>query len=295
MIDINKNEVYQGDCAEVMKELPENCIDLTITSPPYDDLRNYEGYQFNYEAIIEGLLRVTKKGGVVVWVIGDAVIKGGETGTSFKHALKFIEKGFRLHDTMIYEKNTSSFPARRNGIRYTQIFEYMFVFSKDTPKTVSLICDKENKWAGWTNWGKKTERGKDGVLIEKKDIKPVQQFSPRNNIWRYVVGGNFGQKDKTAYQHPATFPEDLVKDHIITWSKVGDLVLDPMCGSGTTGKVALQEKRKFIGIEISKKYCEMSKERIGLRDMISDICPKCEKEYPDDASLNCPHCGVDLT
>src|SRR5699024_4799543 len=137
------------------------------------------------------LYRVTKEGGMVVWVVGDATINGSETGTSFRQASTFMDEGFRLHDTMIYEKNTSSFPARRDGVRYTQIFEYMFVFSKGKPKTVNLICDKPNKWAGHKNWGRNTKRGKDGVLKEVEDIKKVPDYSPRENIWEYVVGGGF--------------------------------------------------------------------------------------------------------
>jgi len=256
------DSIICGDCSVVMDNLfsPE-CVDLTITSPPYDSIRSYKGYTFDYESIAKSLLRITKQGGVVVWVVGDMVINGGETGTSFRQALKFQEVGFNLHDTMIYKKNTSSFPAKRDSNRYTQIFEYMFILSKGKPKTANLICDKENRWKGYTNWGKKTHRNTDGELIETEDIKPVPEFSPRTNIWEYVVGGGFGQKDKIAYNHPATFPEKLVEDHINTWSNEGDLVLDPMCGSGTTCKVAKNLKRKFLGIDIAPEYCEIARKR----------------------------------
>lgn len=263
MTHLKSNQIIHGDCVEVLgKDFPADCVDLVITSPPYDNLRDYKGYNFDCEKIAKSLFRVMKSGGVVIWVVGDATVKGSETGTSFKQALTFMDAGFRLHDTMIFEKNTSSFPARRNGLRYTQIFEYMFVFSKGKPKTVNLICDKPNKWAGYTNWGKKTDRQKDGSLKEKKDINPVPKFSPRNNIWRFVVGGGFGQTDDLAYKHPATFPEELVKDHVLTWSNKNDLILDPMCGSGTTCKVSKEQGRKYIGIDISKEYCELSKKRV---------------------------------
>ena len=248
------NKFYIGDNCDVMKEIDDEFIDLTVTSPPYDNLRQYKGYKLDCESIISELYRITKKGGVVVWVVGDATLKGSESGSSFKQALQFIDAGFLLHDTMIYEKNTSSFPAKRTGNRYTQIFEYMFVFSKGKPKTANLICDKENKWSGWVNWGKNTQRGKDGELKESKDIKPVPEFSPRNNIWRYVVGANYGTKDKNAYKHPATFPEELAKDHIESWSNEGDVVLDPFVGSGTTAKMAYVLGRKFIGIDVSEEY-----------------------------------------
>ena len=176
MLQINKN--YNIDCLEGMKLLDNDCIDLVVTSPPYDELRKYNGYSFDFEDIVTELYRVMKPGGIVVWVVGDQTKNGSETGTSFRQALGFIDSGFKLHDTMIYEKNTSSFPARRNGKRYTQIFEYMFVFSKGKPKTGNLICDKPNKWAGHTNWGKNTQRDKNNDLKETTKIKPVPEFSP---------------------------------------------------------------------------------------------------------------------
>lgn len=252
-------------------------------SPPYDDLRAYHGYDFDCRRIAKALFRVIKPGGVVVWVVADAVVDGSETGTSFRHALIFQSAGFHIHDTMIYEKNTCSFPAKRDGNRYSQTFEFMFVFSKGRPKTANLLCDKPNKWAGTTNWGKNTDRGKDGELRLKPDIKPVKEFSPRNNVWRYVpayekdeaaedvvasevrryvVGGGFGQKDPDAYKHPASFPQALAEDHIKTWSNPGDVVLDPMCGSGTTCLAAQSLGRQFIGIDISKKYCELARSRL---------------------------------
>lgn len=197
-----------------------------------------------------------------MWVVGDAVKNGSETGTSFRQALSFMDVGWSLHDTMIYEKNTSSFPASRTGNRYTQIFEYMFVFSKGKPAVANLICDKPNRWAGHTNWGKNTHRDKSGKLIETEDIKPVPEFSPRNNIWQYVVGKGFGQKDSNAYKHPATFPEQLAEDHIISWSNEGDVILDPMCGSGTTCIAAKKLGRQYIGIDISSEFCDLARSRL---------------------------------
>ena len=255
------NSILWGDCSKLLTKLPKEFVDLVVTSPPYDELRSYGGHAFNAAPIIKALYTALRPGGVVVWVIGDSVVRGSETGTAFKHAQEFLTAGFRLHDTMIFEKNTSSFPARRKSNRYTQIFEYMFVFSKGRPKTAKLICDKENKWAGWTNWGKQTKRAKDGRLKEVADLNPVPKFSPRNNIWKYNVGGGFGHRDKAAYKHPATFPEQLALDHILTWSKVGDIVLDPMCGSGTTCLAARKLGRGFLGMDIHKPYVKLSRKR----------------------------------
>lgn len=239
-----------------------NIADLIITSPPYDNLRNYGGHKFDFVSVANGIYYSLKDGGVLVWVVNDQVVRASETGSAFRQVLYFMDGcGLTLHDTMIFEKNTSSFPAKKSSNRYTQIFEYMFVLSKGKPKTATLICDKENKWAGWTNWGKQTKRTICGKLKEVKDINPVPKLSPRNNIWKYTVSGGFGQKDKTAYKHPATFPEKLVEDHILTWSSKGDLILDPMCGSGTTCVVAKKTGRNYLGIEIHKEYFNLAKKR----------------------------------
>jgi site-specific DNA-methyltransferase (adenine-specific) len=260
------NKIVNGDSEKILASLPTNCVDLTVTSPPYDDIRDYNGYNFNDNVlnnIIKELYRITKQGGVLVWVVGDSTTNGSESGNSFRQALKFMEVGFKLHDTMIYEKNTSSFPARQNGNRYTQIFEYMFVFCKDKIKTAHLICDKPNKWAGHTNWGKNTNRLKSGELQETSDIKPVPDFSPRNNIWKYNVGKGFNSKDKESHEHPAIFPEQLAEDHILSWSNEDDIILDPFSGSGTTCKMAKKNNRKFIGIDISEEYCKLAEKIIA--------------------------------
>ena len=215
------NTIYNQSCITGMQEMDENMVDMCVTSPPYDDLRTYnDSSKWDFEVFKEvasGLYRVMKVGGVVVWVVGDAVIKGGETGSSFRQALHFMDLGFKLHDTMIYEKNGCAFPARRDGNRYSQIFEYMFVLSKDTkPKTANLICDKPNKWAGWQPWGKSggTMRAKDGTLIERQQ-KPTPDFSPRNNIWKYNTGKGYTTKDSFAFEHPAMYPELLAKESLV--------------------------------------------------------------------------------
>jgi len=253
-------DLYKGDCLEVMKGLDNNSIDLVITSPPYDSLRTYnnnsEWNEDIWKGVIKELYRLIKAHGVVVWVVGDSVIKGSETGTSFKQALYAIDCGFRLHDTMLFEKNSSAFPSRRDGNRYTQIFEYMFIFSKSSPKC-TLLCDKKNKWAGHTNWGNNTQYDKDGNLVKTNDIKPIKEFSPRNNIWKYTVG--FNKKTR----HPAVFPDKLAEDHIKSWSNENDTVLDPFMGSGTTGVACKNLNRRFIGIELDDAYFEIAKERIA--------------------------------
>jgi len=253
------NTIICGGCVDIMNDWSNDCIDLTVTSPPYDDLRDYTGYSFDFEAIANELFRVTKDGGVVVWVVGDATINGSETGTSFKQALYFKEIGFNLHDTMIYQKNGFAHPSSN---RYHSVFEYMFVLSKGKPKTFNPIKDKPNRYAGQTNWGKNTARQKDGTLKESRK-KIIPEYGMRYNVWKYNTGKGFSAKSNIAYGHPAIFPEQLAKDHIISWSNPGDIVLDPLAGSGTTCVEAMKLNRQFIGIDISLDYCKIAMKRLG--------------------------------
>ena len=252
-------EIYNCDCVELMEKMASTDglkVDLIITSPPYDKLRSYGGedeWSFDkFKRISDLIPRVMADGGVLVWVVGDATVNGGETLSSFRQALYFVEEcGLRLHDTMIYEKNSSSFPANRNGNRYTQIFEYMFVFSKGKPKTANLICDKPNKWAGHTSWGDQIIYKADGTRENHGKVRPVPDFSPRNNIWKYNTALN-GRKG-----HPAQFPDQLAIDHILTWTNPGDIVFDPMVGSGTSAIAAIRTGRNFIGCDICADYCDI--------------------------------------
>lgn len=259
MIEINRN--YNESNLETMAKMPNCFIDLTVTSPPYDNLRDYKGYSFPFEEIAKELFRVTKQGGVVVWVVGDATVNGSETGTSFKQALYFMQCGFNLHDTMIYQKNGAAYPAGKNSNRYSNVFEYMFVFSKGKPKTKNLIKDKPNKWAGSSTFGESTNRQKDGSL-KSSGKRVVGEFGYRDNIWQINNGKGFGSDD-IAIKHPAIFPEQLANDHIISWSNDGDLIYDCFMGSGTVAKMAIINKRNWIGSEISKEYCDIIEQRIN--------------------------------
>ena len=260
MIMLELNKIYNMDAIKGIKQIDSDKIDLVVTSPPYDNLRDYKGYSFDFENIAKDLYRIIKIGGVIVWIVKDATIKGNETGTSFKQALYFKEIGFNLHDTMIYSKNNLTFPHPN---RYHDTFEYMFVFSKGKPKTTNLLADRPNKYGGTTTWGDKTQREVDGTLTNK-GIRKIAEVGIRFNVWNYTVGKGHTTSDEIAFQHPATFPEQLAEDHILSWSNEGDLVLDPMCGSGTTCKMALLNKRNYIGIEISKEYCEISEKRLKV-------------------------------
>jgi DNA modification methylase len=259
-MDINK--VYLGDSAEVLKTFPSDCIDLTVTSPPYGSLRDYKNFSFNFQTIALELYRVTKPGGVVVWVVGDQVIDGSETGTPFVQALFFKNDcGFNIHDTMIYSKNG---PAHPEKTRYQQVFEFMFVFSKGLPKTVNLITDHKNRWAGTKNWGTRSNREVNGDLGSRSlSGQVVNKVGVRWNIWDINTGYKYSTSDPSAFGHPAIFPEALAEGHILSWSDPGDIVLDCFMGSGTVGKMAHMAGRAWVGIEISQEYADLAKRRIA--------------------------------
>ena len=256
-------DIKQGDCLELMKNIPDGSVDLTVTSPPYDNLRTYNGNitQWNFEKfkdIAKELFRVTVDGGVVVWIVGDSYDKkGSETLTSFTQALFFKDLGFNVHDTMIYQKNSYPFPPSN---RYYQQFEYMFVLSKGKPKTTNLLKQK-------TKWRKDTSqvstcRNADGSTSAMKYEKGKEDRI-LDNVWLINTGYMRTTKDKFAYKHPAMFPEELCERHILSWSNEGDTVLDPFMGSGTTGKMAVLNNRRFIGIEIDENYFHIAEKRIA--------------------------------
>lgn len=251
-IDLKLNKFYVAESVEFMKaNMPDNFVDLTVTSPPYDNLRTYKGFVFDYKNMLKELYRITKSGGVVVWVVGDATINGSETGTSFKQALYAKEEvGFNLHDTMIYHK-INPIPIKQN--RYYPCFEYMFILSKGKPKTFNPIMRKS--LSAGTKVRARQRSGIDSYIKNPTGKNSTKEYSIEYNLWSYKVG-SVGQTsmDKIAYNHPAIFPEKLAEDHILSWSHEGDIVFDPMCGSGTTCKMAYLNKRNFIGVDISEEY-----------------------------------------
>ena len=264
---ISTNNTYLMNCIEGMQLMDEQSVDLVVTSPPYDDLRTYNDsskWDFDvFKDVAKGLVRVLKDGGVIMWNVNDATIKGSETGSSFRQCLHFMDLGLRLHDTMIYEKTGTAFASGVNSVRYTQVFEYCFILSKGRPKTINLIQDKKNKWAGITSWGNATSRKKDGTTYDpNRKSNAIKEWGVRTNIWRIKNSGGFGQSSKASYKHPATMPEELARGHIKTWSGVNDIVLDPFMGAGTTAQVSAEENRQYIGFEIDETYHKMCIDRM---------------------------------
>ena len=246
--------VRQGDCVDIMDSMDVGSVDLTVTSPPYDDLRNYKGYAFDFESIAKGLYRVTKKGGVAVWVVGDK-INGGRSLTSFEQALYFKKIGFIIHDVMIYRKKNTPF-MRSNA--YTNCYEFMFILSKGKPQTFNPLMEKTVRSGREMLVANKKADG-----INRKVMSKLNPEKTRTNVWAYAVGLGGTTSDRFAFKHPAMFPEKLAEDHVLTWSNKGDLVFDPMCGAGTTLKMAKKHERRYLGIDIAEEYVKIAKRRVG--------------------------------
>ena len=259
MIDLRLNKLYHSDNVAFMRSLPDDCIDLTVTSPPYDNLRNYNGHaKFDFENVAKELFRITKDGGVVVWIVNDATINGSETGTSFKQALYFKEIGFKLHDTMIWQKPF----VPQSHKRYEQNFEFMFIFVKGKIDTFNAILKKNKKAGIIFNTKNYSEFKKDRYMA--KDLKNwiVKEKGIKTNIWNIPSNQFATSKNKIAFEHPAIFPEKLAEDHIYSWSNEGDLVFDPFMGSGTVAVASERLKRNWIGCEICDEYVDIANRRI---------------------------------
>ena len=251
--NFGRYRLCNDDCLVAMRDIPAGSVDLTVTSPPYDNLRTYNGTlewgEHVWKPVLESLFRVTKTGGVVVWIVNDATIKGSETGTSFRQALYAKEIGFNLHDTMIYSKSSQ---PRQNGMRYEQQFEYMFIFSRSQPKSRNLIKEP-SKNAGKTVKRTCRDNGQDTLTQTENTVAPTKTIG---NVWYYGTKHN-------STTHPAVFPLSLAQDHILSWSNENDIVLDPFLGSGTTGVACMNLNRRFIGIEKDATYYELAKKRIA--------------------------------
>jgi site-specific DNA-methyltransferase (adenine-specific) len=249
--------LYCDDCRNTLKKLIKNDIkvDLIVTSPPYDNLRNYNNsLEWNFEIfkeIADQLYTILNMGGVIIWIVNDKIVDGSKTLTSFKQALYFKSIGFNVNDVMIWNKNNPMPQIPHN--RYTSAFEYMFCFSKGKPKTfngIELPCKNKGRKASTF---KSIGGHDDNKSVEKNRITKDTKLAP--NVWNYNIGGK-------NYGHPAIFPLSLAKDHIVSWSNPNDLVMDCFMGSGTVGVACQELNRKFIGIEKVPKYYRIAEERL---------------------------------
>lgn len=255
------NTIVNEDCVNGLKILPDEVVDLVVTSPPYGTIRGYKnGCEYDFPGVANELNRVLKPGGVIVWIVGDQTINGGETLNSFKQALYFKENcGLTIHDTMIFKKKTLSFP---DFTRYYPSFEYMFIISKGKLKTFNPIRDRKNITGGVQKVHGLERKGDGEEFGERSCLgKVLEQYGVRWNVWEVDTGGGKTTKDKYAFKHPALMPEKLAYDHIRSWSNPGDFVVDPFNGAGTTTKMAKILGRNYYGIDLSKDYCEIAVKR----------------------------------
>lgn len=264
------NKIYHSKAEDFLKNLPGELIDLTVTSPPYDKLRSYNN-EFDLKIIIPELFRATKPGGICVWVVADQTKNFSESGTSFRQALAFMEFGWCLFDTMIWKKK-NPMPGHRE--RYTDAFEYMFVFSKGKPRVFNPI-KISSKTAGMSQ--KWAERPHESKVWKKKgpQIRRTNKMKIKSNVWEFATGKGGSTNDIIAFEHPAIFPEKLVADHISSWTNEGDLVADIFSGSGTTAKVAHLMNRKWIGSEHCKNNCGIAERRMEpyLNNLFTPVNP----------------------
>jgi len=250
------NTITCGDCVEGMSKLPSDSIPLTVTSPPYDRVRNFAAWDF--DRVAEQLYRVTMPGGVVCWVVQDGFEKGRRTCTSFKQALRFFGLGFWMWEVLIVVVKSYQLPTTG---RYVSLFHYCFVMSKGKPRKVNVLRDKPNKCAGMMkrNWHR---RSPDGSMRKGVLPQPIAQYGLRGNVWEYAGGYGSTTKDKYAFAHPALMPEKLARDLILSFSSPYDMVLDPFMGAGTTAKMALLNGRRWLGFEIDDEYVAIASERL---------------------------------
>ena len=255
------NTIYHTDALSLMADMDDDSIDMALTSPPYDNLRTYDGHsEFDFKSIAQETYRVLKPGGVLVWVVGDATIDGSETLTSMRQALYFVDVvGFKMHDTMIYYRDGTLFP---DPTRYTPQWEYMFIFSIGRPKTINQLKQK-NKYAGGYGGGNAIKYQREANGHAKRPRRKTKEYGVLGNVWKISSGGGKTTKDKEAYAHPAMFPEKLAERHILTWSNPGDVVMDYFMGSGTTAKMARNNGRHYIGCDVNGDYVELARKRLA--------------------------------
>lgn len=251
------NCVHLGDCVDGMRGLPESCIPLTVTSPPYGNLRKYGGHLFDFEAVAQELWRVTAPGGVVVWVVADHVKGGTETGDVCRQQLRFQELGFRAHEKLVMSK---SYRLPQKTRYFGDCLEFALVLSKGKPRSINLLRDKENSTPGQCR--RFSQMAPDGRRSVSTKKYTVGRYGVRGKVWYYPRGGQLTTSDRAAFQQTAPMPVEMARDHIRSWSRPGDLVFDPFLGSGTTAKMALLNDRRYLGYEVHEPYFEIAQRRL---------------------------------
>lgn len=262
-----RNTILHSDALIALPDLAEGSVDLTVFSPPYDGIREYgKNWRLDYKALGSELLRVTADGGVCAVVIGDGTKDFAKSLTTFRWAVDWVDRaGWRLFECCIYQRHGN--PGAWWSQRFRVDHEFILIFFKGSrprhfDKTTLMVPSKH---AGKVYSG--TDRLTNGGF-KKIEPKAVNDMKCRGTLWEYSTSNTEG--NRTKLEHPATYPDSLAEDLIVCFSKPGDLVLDPMCGSGTTCVMAAKNKRAFLGIEINQEYHRISMKRMQ-EEVLDDV------------------------
>lgn len=252
------NEIYCIDCVEGMKKIPDNSVDIVVTSPPYDGIRDYNGFNFDLHETGRGLIRILKEGGIVAMVIQDQTKNFGKTLTSFKTIIDWCDNiGFKLFECVIYRKHGSEGAWWTNRFRVDHEYMPIFLkgekpqyFNKENLKVPSIHGGKV-----MTGSGSRRTDGKTNARV----TRPINTMKCRGTIWNYLMAGD---KDPIKRQHPAPFPDQIPLDFIECFCPPGGVVLDPFMGSGSTAVAAKKLNRKYIGFDTSEEYIKIAHARL---------------------------------
>lgn len=252
------DKVHCMECVEGMEMLPDDCVDLVVTSPPYDAVRKYNGFAFDLHQTGAQIHRVLKDGGIAAMVIQDQTKDFGKSLTSFRTIIDWCDSfGFKLFECVIYRKNGSEGAWWKHRFRVDH--EYIPLFLKgDRPayfdKQPLRVPSKHGGKVMSGSGNRRTDGATNGTV--RREINATKC---RGTIWNYLMAGD---KNPLKRKHPAVFPDAIPSDLIQCFCPPGGIVLDPFIGSGSTAVQALKHERHFIGFDISQEYCDLCNQRL---------------------------------
>jgi DNA modification methylase len=265
----NLNKIIHGDCLDVLGNLPDNCIDLIVTSPPYADSRKklYHGvspdeYVRWLAPRVEEFFRILKPTGTLILNIKEKVVDGERHTYVIDLILKMREQGWLWTEEFIWHKK-NSFPGKWPN-RFRDAWERCLQFNKR--KKFKMYQNTVKVPIGeWANYRLKNLSDNDNIRI---DSNSKSGFGRRVANWagkRKVYPTNVLHiaTECANRSHSATFPIGLPTWFIKLFTKKGDIVLDPFVGSGTTAVICKKLGRKYIGIDIKKQFCKLAKKNIA--------------------------------
>lgn len=280
-----------ADAIEHASTLASDSVDLVLFSPPYDGVRDYRGnWTLDLPALGSELLRVVKDGGFAVMVIADGTKNQRKSMTTFRTAVAWEDAGWSLFESVIYSRDGR--PGAWWATRFRVDHEHILMFYKGKrPRPVThhdgLRVPSKHAGKKWTG----TQRLTDGTLV--KTSATVAADKCRGTIWHYATSNSEGNRTKA--KHPATFPDALARDVILALSAPGDVVYDPMMGSGTSVVIAAQEGRRWLGNDFFAEYVEIAQQRLAVEAhtplvSVTSICSECGDDEVCEGHLFCSEC-----